>query len=355
MVDYILNGVAHGSVAKRLMKSGFDVNALRPYIGDDGRSYVTMQVNGEPTAVPLVGNNATDATLRIRQWQELDETVIDVSKQRLIAFNRLRSYPGSYTIRGGLGKTILQHQTMSDISRATISMDGKRRSESDRPVFDTTNFPLPIIHKDFEFGIRELDASQQNGGDPLDTSTARLAIQRCAEEVEFLTLGLGTFSYGGGTIYGFMNYPQRITRVITSPEASGWTPATLIQEVMQMRQDSKDAFHYGPWDLYMGTAWDTYLDDDYKATYNSDTLRSRIKMINGIQEIISVDYISGYDAILVQRTPDVARPIIAMDMTVMEWASLDGMQMNYKVMCMLYPQLRCDHNGNTGIVHGSPA
>jgi hypothetical protein len=42
-----------------------------------------------------------------------------------------------------------------------------------------------------------------------------------------------------------------------------------------------------------------------------------------------------------------------MDITTVQWESHGGMQLNFKVMCLMLPQLRTDFYGNTGIVHGS--
>ena len=42
MSDFIYNGQASGSVASTLMASNFDPHALRPYVGNDGRSYICL-------------------------------------------------------------------------------------------------------------------------------------------------------------------------------------------------------------------------------------------------------------------------------------------------------------------------
>lgn len=358
-MDFLLNGQLHGalansSIAQRLLKSNFDPGVLRPFIGDDDRPYITMNTAKGPQTVLM--NNTTDATLRIRQWIHLDEAVIKVAKERLKVFGDLRAAGLTYSIPGGLGKTMLQHQTRSDISAATISMNGLRRSESDRPVYDVTNLPLPIIHKDFEFDIREIQASQESPSTPLDAAMAEMSTRRCVEQVEFLTLGISpaaSFSYGGGTIYGYSNYPNRITFTITAPTAGGWTPDTLIGNVLSMILASQQAKYYGPWKLYMGLPWTRYLDNDYKPTYDSKTLRQRLRDIDGITGVSTVDYLTGYTMFLVQQSTDVVRAIVGLEPMVVEWDSQGGFQKNFKVIMVMVPQIRCDHNGNTGLVHGA--
>ena len=352
-MEFILNGQANGNVAAVLMQTGFSVNALRPYTGKDGRSYITV-INkaGKAEAIPLT--NAT-ASLRKDDWKLLDEAVVKAAKPRLRAVADLRAAGLTYSIPNGMGKTVLETETQSDISDAIISMDGLRESNTDRPVFELTNLPLPIIHKDFQFSARQVMASR-NGGSPLDTTTAELAARRVAEEAEKLLLGVSSsYAYGGGTIYGYTNYPSALSKVITSPTADGWTPAATVQEVLEMRYQSQVAYHYGPWMLYCSPSWDVYMDDDYSAAKGDLTLRDRLRKIEGIQDVRTLDYLTSYDLILVQMTSDVVREVIGMDITTVQWETKGGMQLNFKVMAILVPQLRADQNANTGIVYGAIA
>jgi len=351
-MDFILNGQAQGGVASILMQNNFDVNGLRPFIGRDGRTYVTVNQSGVPVAVPLT--NAT-ATLRKDEWKLLDEAVVAAAKPRLKAVADLRSRGLQYSIPNGMAKTVLETEKQSDISAATISMDGLRESQADRPVYELTNLPLPIIHKDFFFSARQVAASR-NGGSPLDTTTAELAARRVAEQAEQLTLGkLDTYTYGGGTIYGLTNFPGSLLKTITSPTASGWMPSTTVREVLEMRQQSQNAFHYGPWMLYCGPAWDVYLDEDYSSEKGDNTLRERLEKIQDIQGVQTLDYLTGYEMVLLQLTNDVARMVVGMDVTTVQWETQGGMQLNFKVMAIIVPQIRSDFNGNTGIVHASVA
>jgi len=351
-MDMIYNGQAQGNVAAALLNTGMNVNVLRPYIGLDGRHYITMNnAKGEPEAVPLT--NAT-ATLRKDDWKLLDSAVVKAAKPRLRAVADLRGRGLQYVIPNGMGKTVLETETMSDISVAAITMDGLERSNRDRPVFELSNLPLPIIHKDFDFSLRQIMASR-NGGSPLDTTTAELAAARVAEEAEKLLIGSsGTVTYGGGTIYGYTNLLGRLTQVITSPVASGWTAQTLVNEVLAMIQSSINAYHYGPWVLYYGPAWSQYMNNEYKTT-SDDTLADRLRRIDNLENVQMLDYLTGYDVVLVQMSADVVREVVGMDITTIQWESQGGMQLNFKVMAIMVPQLRKDQNGKTGIVHGAVA
>lgn len=351
-MDFILNGQAQGGVASTLLSNGFDVATLRPWIGKDQRHYVTRNTGGKLSAVQI--NNT--ATLRHEEWKILDDAVVMAAKERLRVVADLRGAGLQFTIPNGMGKTVLETETVSDITAASISMDPARKSEGDRPEYDLTNLPLPVIHKDFHFSARQV-ATSRNSGASIDTTTAQLAARRVAEEAEKLVTGTaGSYTYGGGTVYGLTNFPSRITKSnMVSPLESDWTPRQTVQDVLAMRQLSENAYHYGPWMLYNSPDWDQYLDDDYSTAKGDNTLRQRIAAINGVSGVRTLDHLPAYTMTLVQMTSDVIREVIGMDITTVQWETEGGMRLNFKVMAILVPQLRADFNGNTGIVHGTVA
>lgn len=344
-MDYILNGKGHGDVADVLIANDFDPGVLRPYVGKTGRSFITR--NGKA----VVTN--TPATLRKDEWIQLDTAVIKAAQPRLKFVADVRGRGLQYIIPNGMGKTVLQSQNMGDINGAVISMDGLKHSENDRPHFDIENLPLPIIHKDWGFSAREL-ATSRNGGSPLDVSMAEMAGRKVAETVEQLALGqLATYTFGGGTIYGLGNTPAALSKTITAPTDSGWTPATLLEEILEMREQSKDAFHYGPWALYFSPSWDQYLDQDFSSLYPNITLRERVAKITGISGIQSLDYMTDFDVAMIQMTSDIIRMVVGMEMVNVQWDTNGGLWKNFKTMCIIIPQFRTDQDGNTGLVYGT--
>lgn len=354
-MDFLLNGQGHGDVGTRLMAANMDPGVLRPYYGTDGRTYITVNTGrldnaGKPIYQTLVSN--APATLRKDEWITLDTAVIKAAKPRLNAVADLRASGQQLVIPNGMSRISLEHEKQSDISPAQISMDGINQGPSDRPEYSLESLPLPIIHKDFHFTARQVMVSR-TGGSPLDTSTAELAGRRVAEEAEKLLLGeSSSYAYGGGTLYGYKNFPDRLTKTLTAPSSSNHQ--TTVNEVLAMREQSVDNGYYGPWDLYYSPAWYGYMDEDYTTTVNQPwTLRDRLARIEGISSIKAADYLTGTTLLLVQKSSDVARMVVGMDITTVQWESHGGMQLNFKVMAILVPQLRSDYFGNCGIVHGS--
>jgi hypothetical protein len=345
---------ATGNVGAQLLANNMDVNILRPWVGNDGRSYITQSFvdnNGKVVqkAIPL--NNAT-ATLRKYEWMQIDEVVVRAVRNRLRLVSDIRAAGLEFKVNG-MSKITLETSTMTKAGRATLSMDPARISEGDRPEFDTALLPLPICHYDFYFNLREIAVSR-NGSNPLDTVMVEEAGISVAEELEQLTLGtLPTYSYGGGTVYGLVNFPGRTTVVLTNPTHTSWSGHTLVSEVLQMRQDSMDRKRYGPWVLYVSPNWAGVLDADYSALKGENTVRQRILAVEGISDIRQLDYLTGYQFVLVQMTAQNIRMVIGLELTTIQWDTIGGMRQNFKVMALMVPQLRVDGDGNSGIVHGT--
>lgn len=357
-MDYILNGMVHGDVADKLLASGMNPLVLRPFWDPRTRhSYVTMQTGYKQDGSPDYRNYITNApaTLSYEAWKLLDTAVQRALRLRLVVWDRLSRSGLTYNVPNAMGKPVIQHQTMTDAGNATISMDGLREAERDRPLFDTALFPLPIIHADFSFSLREIEVSRQ-GIAPLDTTMAEQSARKCAETLEKLTLGtLSSYSYGGGTVYGLTNHPDRLTATLTLPTAAGWTPDVLVTELLAAFQSLRDAKFFGPYGVFMSPGWAQYLDRDYSSAYAGETLRTRIAKFGRVSWWEDADYLSDFQIVIVQLTQDVIQCVNGMDLMTLQWDSQGGLAKNFKNMMIKVPRIRANTDGDAGVWHGTGA
>ena len=314
---------SYGSIAKKLLNYNFDVNALR-----------------------------TNDTLLFDEWKELDSAIIASFQQRLTGVADLLSRNLVYNVKKGLAATVLGFQDASDVNDAEMNMDGINRGQRDRQEYNISYLPLPIIHKDFQFSIREIQESR-NGSRPLDTSMAELCARKIAEKAEDLLFnGSSLYSYGGGTIYGYTDFPNANSFSLVS---GGWAAATgeqIIADIIEMKQVSINDRRYGPWVLYIPTNYESVMDNDFKS--NSDkTTRQRILEIGGIQDVKVSDTLSSDNVLLIQMQSDTARIVQGLSVKTVQWDIEGGMAINFKVMAIIVPQIRADQSGRSGIVHGS--
>lgn len=364
-VDLITANGALGEIANKLAMSGrLDIGRMRPYIEQDGQTYVSVYVGGDPKkedAYRVLQINQA-GTLRRDEWKQLDEAVLKVAESRLGGFQDLIDAGLVYNLGNAMGTTVLEYHDISDTDlSADITMDGITRAQGARPQFTTNYLPIPIVHADYEINTRVLAASR-NLGNPLDTTMAERAARKVQEKLELMLFGDTTYSYGGGTIYSYINFPSANTETevtsILGTNASTilvpWNGADgtkIVQQVIAMKQASLNDKFFGPWNLYIPPAYETILDEDYQVSGGKViTIRDRLMAISGIKNIRVIDFMPADTVLLVQMTSDVVRVVRGMGLQNVEWSTEGNMVTKYKVMTIQVPQIRADQEGKCGIV-----
>lgn len=365
-VDYFdpksgtFDGGINKDVGQLLMDHDFDCNVLRPYkmTHEDRRTFVTMNEydtkQGKMVPTPkLIAN--TPATLTHEQWKYFDDVMVLETRNRLQIVQDLRSAGLVRNIPNALGKTSIVTKKRTNAGFATISMDPSQESYRDRPQVDEVIMPLPVIHAMFSFNIREL-AEAKNSQIPLDPTMVECCTFEIMDLAEQLVLGTSsTFTYGGGTIYGLRNFPDRLTKTMTLPTDPSWTPKTLIAEVLDMRQALADNQFRAPVMLYGSPAWEPYLDADYSDAKGTNTLRQRLMMIDRVMGFKSLDHLTGYQMIMLEMKNRTVKLIQGIPLTIFEWPEGGGMTRWWKMMTMINPQFLSNTNGDCGINHGTAA
>lgn len=353
-----LHGEPYGEIAQVLAQNENDPNMLRPWRDPQTRKcYVTRVIgqkrNGDPITKdyrirdPKIVNNAS--TLQPRGWIQLDDAVQEGALEETRLWADLAS-KSSMTIPDAMGTTILQTQKMSSYGSAEMSMDPIRQGQRDRPVFTTEDLPIPFIHADFFWTARDLAVSKR-GAMPLDRSGPRAAGRAIMRYLEQLVLGvLPVYTWGGASIYGYLNYPSRLTTTMTIPTGAGWTPDDTLNEFLGVMSTFRLLYRRGPFMVYNSPLWAQYLDRDFSAAYKGGSLRNRLREIPEVADIKTSEFMSGYRMVFVQMTDDSARAIIGMRLQTARWVEQGGMAHFYKAYCCYVPQLRTDGNSNPGIL-----
>ncbi len=359
-VDLIGMNGGVGTLASKFMADGsMNLGRMRPFLAEDGRSYITAYKGGspkEPSSYATILANAT-ATLRRDEWKTLDESLLEVSRYRLGGVSDLVDNGLVYTLGNAMGTTVLEWHDVSDAMSADLTMDGVTRSSGDRVVFQHNYLPIPIIHVDYEINARVLAASRSLGN-PLDTTSVERAGRKVLEKLENMLFTDTTYSFGEkdsrtkNTIYSYVNHPDRNqVNLSIAWNSSAMTAAGILQDVLEMKQASINDYHYGPWMLYIPTAYETVLDDDYATDTPGTTIRERILKIAGIRGIKVIDSLPADNVLLVQMTSDVVRLVRGMDLQNVEWSTEGGMVSKFKVMTIQVPQVRSDQNLRSGVIH----
>lgn len=342
-----------GTVAQRLIANRMDPNALRPFIGPDGRAYMTVNEGGKLKNIVV----NTVATLRYDEWKQYDTAIVREARIRLQGVQDLVSRGLVYSIANGLGKTILQSENLNEFMEAQLSMDGLSRGTSDRGVYGMDYLPLPLIHADYYINARAL-AESRNTGEAMDVTNAEMAARAVSEKMEdMLFNGASSYKYGLGTIYGYLDFPNVNTYSLPAHwDHSGVTGEQIVEDCRKMKAALIADRFYGPFQLYIPTAYETILDKDYSVSGGNNpntTIRARILQIAGISGITVIDKMAADKIVMVQMTSDVVRMVSGMEIAPVEWQEQGGMVTHYKVMGIKVPQIRSTQAGRCGVLVAS--
>ena len=368
------DAVTGAGVGEKLLAANFDVGALRPFIHND-RAYITVNGKGRPAT-----NNAT---LTRDEWKQYDDTILKAFQSDLTFVKGLKAAGLTYNLPNPLGKTILEHQNMSNAIQAKISMDANVQDSGDTPEIGTGSIPIPIISSGFNIDLRTL-ASSRNSQVPLDTTNQEFAARANAvflenqtlfgnggiTEAEKLTLNFSSSAVRLANRYTFGT--QSIDGVFTSEDAveyqlgydwllAATTGKQIVQDVINMKQELAEQGYGGDAKLSLPSYLSARLSEDYKSAESSSvmTILNRIEMIQGI----TVDFVESLGRItaadtqyinvcMIAMRTDVIRIIDGFDSMLVQWDSQGGMNTNYRILTIQVPQIRTRQAGDCGIVRG---
>jgi hypothetical protein len=237
-MECVMNGAASGELAARLLANGLDHRAFRLWVGEDGNSYREYRMpNGEEKVIRLTNNVAL---LKKDEWVEIERAVMAAYRPRLRLVSDLEANGLVHTLTNGLGTTDFQSQTQSALTEASVGITGLEETDNDKLQYDLTYLPIPFVFKSFQIPIVMLHASRRFG-EGLDTAQASEAGLRLGERAEEMVAGTtAPFSFGGGTLYGLTNHPNRVTVALTYNWRTG-TGENILTDLISMIFFSDDS------------------------------------------------------------------------------------------------------------------
>lgn len=349
-IDLINNGQANSAVGNQVISEGLNLNNRPFFDPETGRSWMTVHTGGDAAdpknykTVPIQAN----AVLRRDEWKALDDALLRVSRENLTGIADLRANNLVYNMGGGMDSTVLESHRVGKSMEADLSMDGLSRSKGDRPTFDTVYTPLPIIHSDFEFNQRVLNNSRKLGN-PIDTDGVEDATRAVTEKLEGLLFKDISYSFGNGTIYSYLNHPNKnAVNLATAWTDSSMDGAAILDDVLSLRKAVRDANKYGPLMLYIPSNYDALVEQDYDTT-RGNTIRERLKMIQGIMDVKTAEFLPDDTVVMVEMTTSTVRLINATPIQTIQWKEQGGFVNKFKVMTIQVPQIRADKSGQCGV------
>ena len=294
-----------------------------------------------------------NSTLRHEDWLMYDERLIHVARNNLMAVMDLKDM-GLVKMYPNWGVMESHYERASDLTDAQVDMNPGVAADYDRITFDEVTVPLPVFHKDWILGQRQLDASELHGHS-LSTDMMEIVSKVVMERIEkSLFNGIKdkrdeNWDHGGHKIYGYLNHPSRNQVVITNWSTSN---ASIISDVQKMEQSLIDAnYANGFYYLYIARNLKSSFGLDYK-TYEGRTVAERIMANDSIRAIKYSPYIPDNQAVLVNMMSEVVDLAIAEDVKNVEYMT-DAFTSSFKVFACLAPRVKSTKTGQSGIAHGA--
>jgi len=286
----------------------------------------------------------------------VDKAVVEVGLERLTFAADIMAAGLTYPLTDPLSVTQLEWESTGKSGGAQRTMSPSARGENQLPDRIINRLPIYLTTDDFSLGIRTLKMSQRVG-QPLDTALIKQATRRVNEAIEDAAIN-GTTTVDGSALVvggygapGLLNAPNANVHTLTA----SWVTATgdqIYTDVAAMISKLQADKKYGPYNLYVGTAFGGGIDRDFKAN-GTLTIRQRLLAIDQLQSIKTADMLPVNKAVIVQMTSDVIDMVTGQPPTVIPWTSLDGFTLFWLVMAIMVPRVRSDYDGNSGIVIGS--
>jgi hypothetical protein len=395
MRDYVLNDVGYGPNGSALnvvnkFTGGFDPGLLRPFIESDpnspdlGRPCAEVRVgwttNEKGYKVPKrkkyriadlqaqgVNSPVFNAVVFTRDdWIEIERAAVRLPRQNLSAYMDLRNA----NTRGGFNawnKLSLEYLAVSDAGEAVKDMDATAPGRDDTPTNLIRSIPLPVMHVDFGYPQRLIDASGAANIN-IVSEMVEQGTRRIWEMVEKTLIGTeagltwggrstGPFPQTGtSTEWGYTTFPYKVAKTdLTAP--TGSNPEAIVQDVMEMIETMHTNGYNGPFVLYHSTPYSLYLNSDYYRSGSTSavrTVRERLMEIEGLTSIRRLNYLtSGYQLVLVDLGTGQFQAIDGMQPRVVQWQERAGMIQKFMVMAIQVSLLKAPSNGVSALIHGT--
>lgn len=324
---------------------------------------------GAPPALRLL----VEGKLTVQQFRALrplpenaqkliDDTVLKVGLDRLSVVADLMSDGLTYDIGQSFwGTTQVQWDEQNEAGGAKRTMEPRARGENFIIDRRAKILPVYLTWDSFELGIRTLSASQRGGGVPLDTTLIEVATRRVNEAIEDAAInGIPTPVFGS-SVPGLLNAPNVNAYQYAGGEAwnaAGKTGQEIVDDVLAMVALAVGDRKFGPYTLYVNTAYDLILNRNWTdgVTTFPTTIRQRLEQMSfGGQtlRVRSADMLPANRTVLVQRTSDVIDLVVGQEPTVISWDQDGGLGMNWIVLACIIPRVKTTYTDQSGIVTGN--
>jgi hypothetical protein len=274
-------------------------------------------------------------------WRQMTADIINVAQKRQSLLPRLAA-AGLVDTIDNIGVMITTWHSATDQDAASLSMDGRGRVYDEQEL-TLKGAPVPIYHKDFEFGFRQIMTSGNAGAD-LSLNHGVMAGLKVAQREEEVAMNGASVKWGGFTLEGLTNATGRLTEAT----AQDWGTATNIElKLLAMTDLARTNNHTGPFELWVAVT--QFNEMQKRLADGSDATGMSVALgIDGIEAVHPSNDLTD-EVVMVEMSPLVVKVGIAEDIRTIQWETPGG----FSTVMRVFSAKTLKIFDSTGIVHGT--
>ncbi|MDY6778994.1 MAG: major capsid protein [Halobacteria archaeon] len=330
---------------------------LAQYRGDEDLARQAKQVLAAYQKQVFQEGFSTNDQLRKDEWKRMNDVLTAVARDNTLGLDTLRDR--GIEVPLDLGVLRFEWEDVDDFGEADVDMAATAGGNEDTLDFANNGIPLPIVHKSFRLNLRKLRSSR-NRGQPLDAAGVEAATAAVTRKLEDILYGGNSITVDGDSIAGFTDFADRQS-VSANQAWSGASSDEMIDDVLRTvsaLEDAKALPGQSGYDFLI--ARQNYQEIRGKNAGTDDKrgvlqlLRDRLEQEEALPSQVRffpVDRLSEGNAIMVKPTERYVQLPMPADIQTVQWESMGGMVQHWKVMGAVFPALRADQQGNSGVAH----
>jgi hypothetical protein len=290
-------------------------------------------------------------TLLEDEHRRIDAAVLQQSRIHMSATEDLRRHTLTTSL-GGIGVLLSGYNRVGDMTDANVDFDGRTRGDKDRLTFDQVEVPIPIFHKEWELGARQLASSR--GGSNLDTSQSEIATRIVAERFEKSIFdGEPTLKLAGQSLYGYTTHPDRNTHTLVADWTDPTAGTAMVTDLLAMVGIQRADNQRGQYMVYVADdIWSGSMQADYSAAKGDNQVLDRLETIREIDKIAPSAFLASGTVVMVQMTRETVDLAIAADLQNIQW-NVQPFSTEYMVYMMGAVRVKSEKNGQCGVLHAT--
>ncbi len=306
--------------------------------GTDGKQYRVLT-----NAHGIVRNSV----LPEDAWKSLEAAVIQEQSVPTNVIADLRT--AGLVIPDSIWAVQHEFDVISEVTSATISIDGEGDDSHDQFQTERHAITVPIVSKSFSLGARALGAYNNVPGRSFNTDLARAATQVVMEaQTNAFFNGYAVQLSATSIAYGVVNHPD----ANTGASAGDWGTVGNAEATVSVMIQAESADNYfGPFTLYVSRVQYDEIALLYKSVDNNTTELDRILSLPQIKEVkqVSENFLAAGTAVLVQLQSNVVAWVEELPISIVEWQSPDGMTTQWRIMAVGAPRATSTWADRSGI------